>query len=148
MDDNDTFGVVTMDEEDIKTEYKIEANELISICDELNEGSQQSNSVLSFRSLLESQSTEAASQSPILDGTCRECGKVMRKKNLKAHIITKHSLSKPHMCKHCGRGFASASHLRQHMQIHGEKNYKCSECHFSSTKRLQLIRHMKLHAIS
>lgn len=65
--------------------------------------------------------------------------------NLKSHQI--HSQEKPHRCSECGKSFAAAITLREHMKMHSEdKPYKCTQCRKSFVRRRHLKKHQELHA--
>ena len=64
---------------------------------------------------------------------CEQCGYTGTKRNMKRHMITKHTSNelKPFQCKFdgCGKGFASSKRLREHENVHtGAKPYKCPHC--------------------
>ncbi|KAM6967555.1 zinc finger protein ZFAT [Aplochiton taeniatus] len=79
---------------------------------------------------------------------CSLCEYASRNKsNLNAHM-NKHSSEKSHLCDLCGKKFKSKNTLKSHRLNHSAegKQYKCSECDFTSVQKPSLLRHMEQHA--
>lgn len=48
--------------------------------------------------------------------------------HLKDHVRSQHTGERPFACDVCGNNFARRKLLRQHMQLHGAKRFKCKYC--------------------
>ncbi|KAM9807146.1 zinc finger protein ZFAT [Syngnathus typhle] len=67
--------------------------------------------------------------------------------NLKNHM-KRHNKEKCHICDQCGKALKSKASLKSHRLSHTnqEKEFKCSECDYSSVFKYTLVRHMEQHA--
>jgi len=80
--------------------------------------------------------------------SCTYCSYISRQKaHLSHHISTKHE-GNPHKCDICGIIYAHNGQLKFHkVKEHGDvsfkKNFKCTECEFSSHKEIFLSRHIQ-----
>ncbi|XP_073520841.1 chromosome alignment-maintaining phosphoprotein 1 [Phyllobates terribilis] len=48
------------------------------------------------------------------------------------HLITKHNMPSPFICKICGETFAVETHLKNHSSAHTKGLYKCQKCNFQT----------------
>ncbi|CAL8289112.1 unnamed protein product [Merluccius merluccius] len=79
---------------------------------------------------------------------CTVCDYASRSKsNLKAHM-NRHSSERSHLCDLCGKKFKSKVTLKSHRLSHTAegKQFRCSECEYTSVSKPALLRHMEQHA--
>ncbi|KAJ8013244.1 hypothetical protein DPEC_G00051250 [Dallia pectoralis] len=79
---------------------------------------------------------------------CSLCDYASRSKsNLKAHM-NRHTTEKTHLCDMCGKKFKSKVTLKSHKLMHTDdgKQFKCTECDYTSAQKPALLRHMEQHA--
>ncbi|XP_052243020.1 myoneurin-like [Dreissena polymorpha] len=68
--------------------------------------------------------------------------------NLKAHMKSRHSEARPHVCEFCGKAFKLANILRTHLNIHSsEKTWQCLLCDEGFNQQSGLDIHIKRHHI-
>ncbi|XP_018103388.1 chromosome alignment maintaining phosphoprotein 1 S homeolog isoform X2 [Xenopus laevis] len=48
------------------------------------------------------------------------------------HLITRHNMPSPFICKTCGKTFVMETHLKNHLSSHTKGLYKCSRCNFQT----------------
>ncbi|XP_055595985.1 zinc finger protein OZF-like [Uranotaenia lowii] len=77
---------------------------------------------------------------------CDVCGKSYPNKSvLKIHSYTHDRDKMPHKCTICGKGFALANRLQEHMNRHnGIKNFKCPHCGQQKVTRNELNGHIRM----
>ncbi|XP_077433002.1 zinc finger protein ZFAT [Vanacampus margaritifer] len=78
---------------------------------------------------------------------CNICDYASRSiSNLKNHM-KRHNKEKCHICDLCNKKFKSKMSLKSHRLSHTKdgKQFKCSECDFSSLFKAPLVRHMEQH---
>lgn len=77
---------------------------------------------------------------------CNECTKVfLKKSNLNAHMLAKHSNVEKYLCSVCKKSFSYKQSFNRHMNVHklAVSVYSCSECGYSSQLKFMLTRHIK-----
>lgn len=77
---------------------------------------------------------------------CKECTKVfLKKSNLNAHMLAKHSNVEKYLCSVCEKSFSYKQSFNRHMNVHrvAISVYSCSECGYSSQLKFMLTRHIK-----
>ncbi|PAA70305.1 hypothetical protein BOX15_Mlig014172g1 [Macrostomum lignano] len=74
---------------------------------------------------------------------CSQCSKIYRQNiHLRKHVMSQHSLSKPHKCPTCEYTTVEKSHLTVHIRKHtGERPYKCRDCDYSTAQNCTLKAH-------
>ena len=75
---------------------------------------------------------------------CPECGKNIRKKNMKGHIRQMHLREKPYICGDCHKAFSQRGNMMCHIrQVHlREKPFVCGHCHQTFSQGSNLRRHL------
>ncbi|KAM9320015.1 chromosome alignment-maintaining phosphoprotein 1 [Gastrophryne carolinensis] len=48
------------------------------------------------------------------------------------HLITRHNMPSPFVCKTCGKTFVMETHLKNHLSSHTKGLYKCHRCNFQT----------------
>lgn len=48
------------------------------------------------------------------------------------HLITRHNMPSPFVCKTCGKTFVVETHLKNHLSSHTKGLYKCQRCNFQT----------------
>ncbi|XP_066433979.1 chromosome alignment-maintaining phosphoprotein 1 [Eleutherodactylus coqui] len=48
------------------------------------------------------------------------------------HLITRHNMPSPFVCKTCGKTFVVETHLKHHLPTHTKGLYKCHRCNFQT----------------
>ncbi|XP_075056291.1 chromosome alignment-maintaining phosphoprotein 1 [Mixophyes fleayi] len=48
------------------------------------------------------------------------------------HLITRHNMPSPFVCKTCGKTFVMETHLKNHLTSHTKGLYKCHRCNFQT----------------
>ncbi|XP_073470839.1 chromosome alignment-maintaining phosphoprotein 1 [Aquarana catesbeiana] len=48
------------------------------------------------------------------------------------HLITRHNMPSPFICKTCGKTFVMETHLKNHLASHTKGLYKCHRCNFQT----------------
>ncbi|GBM67034.1 Zinc finger protein 2 [Araneus ventricosus] len=77
---------------------------------------------------------------------CDKCPFTTAAKSSLVRHMLRHSVSKPHCCNICGKGFIQKSDLTIHLLQHsGEKPFKCDLCSKAYTSRSALTKHRILH---
>ncbi|XP_074644203.1 uncharacterized protein LOC141901033 isoform X1 [Tubulanus polymorphus] len=82
--------------------------------------------------------------------TCELCGKSLRKKHLKQHVLNVHKKQRPHVCQICNRGFTTNSYLQYHLTTHKDADertrpYLCPHCGRGFYRNTQLQDHINGH---
>ncbi|XP_019728486.1 zinc finger protein ZFAT isoform X2 [Hippocampus comes] len=79
---------------------------------------------------------------------CNICDYASRSKNNLKNHMNRHNKERCHICDLCGKTFKSKVSLKNHRLSHTDqgKQFKCSECDFSSVFKAPLVRHMEQHA--
>ncbi|XP_066951945.1 gastrula zinc finger protein XlCGF57.1-like [Macrobrachium rosenbergii] len=70
---------------------------------------------------------------------CNVCSKAFNKKAYLTQHERTHTGERPFHCLECGKSFSQRSILNQHMKQHGERSYKCCQCHKIFLKKLSEI---------
>lgn len=80
------------------------------------------------------------------DHECRICGKRLGRKNdLYRHVI-RHQKMKEFQCEYCPKQFMERSHKLNHERCHtGEKPYACTKCPMRFSYTSSLLRHKRTH---
>lgn len=80
------------------------------------------------------------------DHECRICGKRMgRKTDLYRHVL-RHQKMKEFQCEYCPKQFMERSHKLNHERCHtGEKPYACTKCPMRFSYTSSLLRHKRAH---
>jgi KRAB domain-containing zinc finger protein len=83
----------------------------------------------------------------------KKCGKFFLQEDyLKKHIFLNHISKKPFKCKETqecinkGVSFRTLAGLNQHLQIHGEKKFKCTKCSKAFSIKYYLESHLRTHS--
>ncbi|XP_053563646.1 chromosome alignment-maintaining phosphoprotein 1 [Bombina bombina] len=63
--------------------------------------------------------------------TLCEC-RPLKKGPVLHHLITRHNLPSPFVCKTCGKTFIMETHLKHHYVSHNKGLYKCNRCSFQT----------------
>ena len=87
------------------------------------------------------------SNNPVGEFKCEICQKLFKTKDyLNRHHRKVHSNPIYYVCSFCGKNFKSASHRKDHEEIHrGEADAKCEICG-AQVRKKNLERHMKTHS--
>ncbi|XP_063314664.1 chromosome alignment-maintaining phosphoprotein 1 [Pelobates fuscus] len=60
-----------------------------------------------------------------------EC-RPLKKGPIMHHLITRHQIPSPFVCKTCGKIFLLETHLKHHLSTHSKGLFKCSRCSFQT----------------
>jgi len=87
------------------------------------------------------------SNNPVGEFECKICQKLFKTKDyLNRHNRKVHGDPKFYVCSFCGKNFKSASHRKDHEEIHrGEADAECEICG-AQVRKKNLDRHMKTHS--
>ena len=79
---------------------------------------------------------------------CDKCSlQFNQNRDLKTHIMQKHSMQRPHVCGICGKGFVHKFYLMEHMTYHtGERQFQCNICGKTFPGQSALTKHIKRHS--
>eukprot|EP00092_Neocalanus_flemingeri_P015967 GFUD01017285.1.p1 GENE.GFUD01017285.1~~GFUD01017285.1.p1 ORF type:complete len:344 (-),score=79.52 GFUD01017285.1:292-1323(-) len=78
---------------------------------------------------------------------CDQCTmEFNQNRDLKTHIMQKHSMQRPHVCGICQKGFVHKFYLMEHMTYHtGERQFQCFHCGKRFQAQSGLTKHIKRH---
>jgi len=78
---------------------------------------------------------------------CDQCTmEFNQNRDLKTHIMQKHSMQRPHVCGICQKGFVHKFYLMEHMTYHtGERQFQCFHCGKRFQAQSALTKHIKRH---
>ena len=78
---------------------------------------------------------------------CDECKmEFNQNRDLKTHVMQKHTMQRPHVCGICQKGFVHKFYLMEHMTYHtGERQFQCFHCGKRFQAQSALSKHIKRH---
>jgi len=78
---------------------------------------------------------------------CDECKmEFNQNRDLKTHVMQKHTMQRPHVCGICQKGFVHKFYLMEHMTYHtGERQFQCFHCGKRFQAQSALTKHIKRH---
>ena len=102
------------------------------------------NNVLSSRGALAKHLVTHKDKKPF---QCEQCEmEFNQNRDLKTHVMQKHTMERPHVCGICQKGFVHKFYLMEHMTYHtGERQYQCFHCGKRFQAQSALTKHIKRH---
>ena len=102
------------------------------------------NNVLSSRGALVKHLVTHKEKKPF---QCDQCSmEFNQNRDLKTHIMQKHTMQRPHVCGICQKGFVHKFYLMEHMTYHtGERQFQCFHCGKRFQAQSALTKHIKRH---
>ncbi|XP_074554140.1 uncharacterized protein znf1067 [Halichoeres trimaculatus] len=77
---------------------------------------------------------------------CDKCDKTFQEKWRLDQHLQAHSIKKPYVCAHCGKGLSCPKVLETHMRLHtGERPYACKLCDKKFDQKYTLTQHIRTH---
>ncbi|CRL04382.1 CLUMA_CG017473, isoform A [Clunio marinus] len=77
---------------------------------------------------------------------CKTCGKLLKRKSLKRHILRIHKIEKkPSVCKICGKDLKSQFSLKMHMKKVHDKPFECDICGKKFFNKGAISEHLMSH---
>ncbi|CAJ1054907.1 Hypothetical predicted protein [Xyrichtys novacula] len=78
---------------------------------------------------------------------CDKCDMTFQTKWRLDQHYQAHSIKKPYVCSHCGKGLSCPKVLETHMRLHtGERPYACKLCDKKFDQKYTLTQHMRVHS--
>ena len=102
------------------------------------------NKILSSRGALAKHLVTHKDKKPFQCDQCKM--EFNQNRDLKTHVMQKHTMQRPHVCGICQKGFVHKFYLMEHMTYHtGERQYQCFHCGKRFQAQSALTKHIKRH---